>query len=1088
MARVQALLKAHEESGSFLQVPADDAAFTLDASSPVEGPGTKIGHYELLKQIGEGGMGLVYLAQQKEPVKRQVALKIIKPGMDSKEVIARFDAERQALALLEHPNIAHVFDAGTTEAGRPYFAMEFVRGMSITRYADDRKLSIEQRLQLFRQVCEGLHYAHQKGIIHRDIKPSNILVSVHGDRAVPKLIDFGISKAAASALTEKTVFTLQGQLLGTPEYMSPEQVDFATQDIDTRSDIYSLGVLLYELLTGVLPFDKKSFHGLGFAEIQRTIREQEPATPSTRFSSLGKEAHKIATCRQTQVVPLARCLHRELEWIPMKAMRKDRVRRYRSASEFADDIQNYLNGSPLIAGPETALYRTRKFVRRHVGSVATASLVAAVIIVGLVTSIFLGCRAEQARKQEVNLRIQLEAALARAEAAEKAEKMQRGLAEQRAEKYRSSLYAHQITAADIAYREGNGQRLRKLLDACPEDLRAWEWERLKYVSDQAVVTIEGDKERVYRLALSPDGKRIVSAGADGAVKTWDAANGSLMMTLRGHEAGVVTAVFSPDGRLISSVGKDKTMRIWSAQSGEPLTTVKIGTEQDGFYLGPVKFSPNGKVIALGHQDHSIKIIDAENHTESLSLCGHKEHLFSLAFTPDGKHILSASADRTIRVWDTSTGEQVKVLQGHEAEVGDLAIDSEGKLVISASNDKTVRIWNLQTGSVLKKFHGHRNGVGAVAFSPDESWVVTGDEGGIIKIWDASNGTELTTLLGHPGPIGSVAFSPDGRRLFSSCWHGEVNIWEPAIKHTHPQELKGRHRGVAFSGDGKYIITGGKDDVIRITDTVTRDEVMHINEAGGCASFSPDRRHIIVVDGNDIKVFDSSSGNKLLTLTGHDKTIWSASYSPDGTRIASGGLDRTVRIWNAITGVEVKTLLGHGEYPDQPDYSPVSSVAFSPDGRLITSGSYDYTVRIWDAETGAAILTLDKHSYIVNDVAFSPDGKRLASASSDNSVRVWDVATGEELLVLRRHDHEVLSVAFSPDGRRIISGSKDESIRIWDMSAGAQVQRLPVNGRAWELCFSPDGKTLAAAIEPIIGQGYKGRIITLWDAARPTPGE
>ncbi|MHC4677182.1 MAG: serine/threonine protein kinase, partial [Planctomycetota bacterium] len=347
LARVEALLKAHEEAGDFLKPPAIGSDVTLDSSPVIEGPGTKIGHYELLELIGEGGMGLVYLAEQKEPVRRKVVLKIVKPGMDSKQVIARFEAERQVLAILDHPSIAHVFDAGTTETGRPYFVMEYVKGLSITRYCDEKKLSIEQRLRLFEQVCEGIHHAHQKGIIHRDIKPSNILVSVHGDKAVPKIIDFGIAKAITQPLTDKTLVTFQGQLLGTPEYMSPEQVDLATQDIDTRSDIYSLGVVLYELLAGVLPFEEESFARVGFAEIQRTIRELEPASPSMRLTSLGEKAKTIAAGRGTQVVPLARRLHRELEWIPMKAMRKDRCRRYRSATEMADDIRNYLTGLPL---------------------------------------------------------------------------------------------------------------------------------------------------------------------------------------------------------------------------------------------------------------------------------------------------------------------------------------------------------------------------------------------------------------------------------------------------------------------------------------------------------------------------------------------------------------------------------------------------------------------------------------------------------------------------------------------------------------------------------------------------------------------
>jgi serine/threonine protein kinase/Tfp pilus assembly protein PilF len=359
----------------------------------------QIGPYELLRLLGEGGMGMVYLAEQKRPIKRQVALKIIKPGMDSKRVIARFEAERQTLALLDHPNIAHVYDAGTTEASQPYFVMEYVKGLSITEHCDHHKLTIEDRLRLFRQVCLAVHHAHQKGIIHRDIKPSNILVSLQDDQALPKIIDFGIAKALAQPLTERTIFTEQGQLFGTPEYMSPEQADMANEDIDTRSDIYSLGILLYVLLTGVLPFDSTTFREGGIEHIRQVIREADPKTPSIRLTKLGEEAKKIASSRRTKIEILARRLHRELEWIPLKAMRKERGERYRSASELADDIENYLKGNPLIAGPPGILYRLKKLVRRN-ATLSSAVLAAVVtLIVGLIATTAMYVRANHARAE-----------------------------------------------------------------------------------------------------------------------------------------------------------------------------------------------------------------------------------------------------------------------------------------------------------------------------------------------------------------------------------------------------------------------------------------------------------------------------------------------------------------------------------------------------------------------------------------------------------------------------------------------------------------------------------------------------------------
>ncbi|MCU0917033.1 MAG: serine/threonine protein kinase [Planctomycetes bacterium] len=436
--------------------PRDNWSFSTASVGPGGQPGESgpIGRYRVLSTLGEGGFGIVYLAEQREPVRRQVALKVIKPGMDSKQVIARFEAERQALALLDHPNIAHVFDGGTTEAGRPYFAMELVRGLPITDYCDQHRLTLEERLELFIQICDAVQHAHQKGIIHRDIKPSNILVSEEGSKRTPMIIDFGVAKAVGQPLTERTLFTEQGQFIGTPEYMSPEQAGLTIEHIDTRSDIYSLGVILYELLTGTLPFSRHELKEAGLAQIQRVITEVDPPRPSTRLSSLGADGQKIAERRRTDLATLTRRVQRELEWIPLKALRKEPERRYKTAAELADDVRNYLRGDPLIAGPEIAAYRLKKALKRHQALVTGVAAILVVLTAGIVVSTLfaIGQAAERRRARESEGRARANERLA----GERLTEAEALLTQVQAERQRATdneqLAKQRLAEADVLYK------------------------------------------------------------------------------------------------------------------------------------------------------------------------------------------------------------------------------------------------------------------------------------------------------------------------------------------------------------------------------------------------------------------------------------------------------------------------------------------------------------------------------------------------------------------------------------------------------------------------------------------------------------
>ena len=455
--RVERMLAAEADAGNFLQCPTPPP----DATSEwplTERPGSQIGPYKLLEQIGEGGFGVVFMAEQQRPVRRRVALKVIKPGMDTRQVIARFEAERQALALMDHPNIARVLDAGATESGRPYFVMELVRGIPLSEFCDQNRLTVGERLELFITVCHAVQHAHQKGIIHRDIKPNNVLVTLHDGTPVAKVIDFGVAKATGQQLTEKTLFTSFAQMIGTPLYMSPEQAEMSGLDVDTRSDIYSLGVVLYELLTGTTPFDQERMRTAGYDEVRRIIREEEPAKPSARISTLNRAATTVSANRKSDPSRLSQLFRGELDWIVMKALEKDRNRRYETAAAFAADVQRYLNDEAVEACPPSARYRFRKFARRNKAAFLTGSAVAVAMLVA-VGSLISGVLVLAASNANVHHEQQQ--------------------TQQALEREKETSYTQRIALAERELAAGNVGRAEELLDECPLDRRGWEWHFLK---------------------------------------------------------------------------------------------------------------------------------------------------------------------------------------------------------------------------------------------------------------------------------------------------------------------------------------------------------------------------------------------------------------------------------------------------------------------------------------------------------------------------------------------------------------------------------------------------------------------------------
>jgi len=1106
LKRIQVLLKAHDAKDKFLEVrevPSADLDVTLGDSLEFESPGTKIGRYELLELIGEGGMGLVYLAQQKKPVKRRVALKIIKPGMDSKQVIARFEAERQTLAVLDHPNIAHVFDAGTTKEGRPYFIMEYVKGMSITRYCDENKLNIEKRLLLFEQICEGIHHAHQKGIIHRDIKPSNVLVSMHGDRAVPKIIDFGIAKAVTQPLTDKTFVTFQGQLLGTPEYMSPEQVDLATQDIDTRSDIYSLGVVLYELLAGVLPFERESFANLGFDEVQRTIREQEPASPSTRLTSLGEKAKIIAASRDTQIVALARRLHRELEWIPLKAMRKDRCRRYRSASELADDIRRYLNGSPLIAGPETAVYRMQKFISKHAGSVATVALVTVAIILGLIVSTVMYLRSEKALGREAVARIQTEDAR---QNAVKAQQETAGL-----------LAGSYVDRAQALCEQGEvGRGMLWLADS------------LKIAPDRS-----NDLDRAVRTSLAAwhgqlhslrtmvqyppiQYPPLVGSFTEGPVGTYTMSSSGTDIWGMADQFHFAYKMLTGPGSITVRVDSIENTHGWAKAGVMIRETLEAGSKHVLTCVTPAagvsfqcRVNPNADCIDMGHPGITAP------------------HWVKLERDAAGKFTASHSANGT--TWESV---EDSFPMNTNVYVG-LALTSHNAAQICKAAFSNIRTTGLVSTEWAHQDIGifantaeplHPNLIRAVTFSPDGSRILVGCQDRTARIYDSTTGQPIGRPLSYGSEVQAVAISPDGTRIATGGTEGSVRLWDAAtLKPVGApiQHKLGNKRGslMAFSPDSVRLMTAGTDGAVRLWDVSTGKSLgkafQYEGQGGrsvGAMICCPDGIRALLTIGRSIwQMFDADRGEPIGPPVDINRIAYAVAISPDGTQFATGDGAGTIRVWDAVTGEQALEPILHG--------GGILALAFSTDGSRIVSGgvtrvtgNQDGVIRIWDLIQGKYVgKTVEQQGRIcgvtfvhdglwvltqIDDVvqfrdattgkpigkpfscqeslrfkALSPDNSRLVTRNR-GFLSLWDVTTGE--LVSKMLLRKARDVTFNPDGSRILTGGGDGVVRLWDAATLKCLGEFRQHqGTIDAVAFSPDGSQFLTG-------SYDGTT-QLWDA-------
>ena len=667
---VDALLKSAESADAAFQAGQEACRCpeVVPAAILTEKPGDRIGRYKLLEKIGEGGMGVVYMAEQEQPVRRKVALKIIKLGMDTKQVAARFEAERQALAMMDHPNIAKVLDGGATDTGRPYFVMELVQGRPINEFCDNANLSVEERLTLFIQVCQAIQSAHQKGIIHRDIKPSNVLVTLHDVVPVPKVIDFGIAKATNQKLTEKTLFTNFASMIGTPAYMSPEQAEMSGLDIDTRTDIYALGVLLYALLTGTTPFPEKRLRSLGYGEMQRVIREEEPERPSTRLTRLlggmpsSPSEDPISGTLRTASLPankLIAVLRGDLDWIVVKCLEKDRNRRYETASGLASDVQRHLSNEPVIARPPSAAYRLQKFMRRNKPAFITGACIISLLVFGIAISTWQAVRATRAEREQSRLRIVEQQLRANVQS-------QILIARQRA-------YASELNQAQQALAVNNLGRAQKLLSLQQplngeRDLRGWEWRYLwQQCQSDASFQLCKKTSSIESLAVSHDGKWIaIGEQENGNLWLWDVATRREIRRLPAGK-GEVRVAFSPQRLLLAhtfetgvwnSKSNESGVRLWDGETQQTVATMPL--------TGPcgLAFSSDGKALAASSADPDnqitiFRVADGKilSAYSAPQLAGEASAGTSFAMAGDLSMSATGSAQSKVHVMDAATGKE-----------------------------------------------------------------------------------------------------------------------------------------------------------------------------------------------------------------------------------------------------------------------------------------------------------------------------------------------------------------------------------------------------------------------------------------------
>ncbi|HXY34945.1 MAG TPA: serine/threonine-protein kinase [Planctomycetaceae bacterium] len=1110
--RVEQLLAEHHREGSFVLDSPLAAGFapTVHTSPEIsEAPGSVIGPYKLLEQIGEGGFGYVYMAEQQLPVRRRVALKIVKPGMDTKEVLARFKAEQQALALMDHANIARVLDAGATAAGRPYFVMELVRGVPITEYCDQNTLAVHERLDLFVQVCHAVQHAHQKGIIHRDIKPSNVLVTMQDARPMPKVIDFGVAKAIDRPLTQETLFTRFAEMVGTPVYMSPEQAEMTSLDIDTRSDIYSLGVLLYELLTGSTPFDKTRLKRAEFDEIRRIIREEEPARPSTRISTMGQTAVAVAAHRHADPNRLSQLIRGDLDWIVMKALEKDRTRRYETANSLALDVERYLGDEPVQACPPSTAYQMRKFVRRHRGAVLGASAMLAALVIGIIGTTWGMIRATDAEAVAVRATNQTKVALT---------ERQRALTE------KQSALTEKIAALAKA-QKSERTRSEQLWQSLVAQARTLRLSRRPGQRFESLARLQQATQLARTLKLPPANFHELRNAAiaalavpdlylDGPWSTWPAD----ALAVDFDEAHVIYARTDRAGSCsIRRVADDvEICRLpalgWPAwprlsRDGKYIAVTQLNRaisaptavhvwQLDGPTLRPILSDPKARCadfrgsqqVALGYQDGSIGLFELPSARQLSRLAPDTiAHSIMIALHPTEPLVAAASyIDRVVQLRDIRTG---KVLASESQIDRPLALawHPEGRTLAVANNQRQIRLYDRKTWRAYRTLESELYAT-SIAFDPVGDCLAANEYGSKMELLRVATAERLMLATSTPSVC---RFSRDGLRLAGGVQAGKLGTWRVAasqefrtLARSKPLPKNGHYIGVALHPDGRMLACAMSDG-FGLWDLENGVEI----------GFIPSNW------GNSRVLFEPSGSLLTLSFTGLSRWPIRKSSEPMGALsigppeplpLPNGSdleqsrngrvtvsCDRAVSTQQPYAGGWIL----HGDQTKQPirldPGTDVSHIAVSPDGRWVVTATHVIGLaKIWDARDGRFVrqlavwgATLPRFSpdghwlstrldggrlfavgtwqpgpRLGEDAVFAPDSK-LAAVPAPAGLRLVDVASAHEVAVLEDPTLDpIIHAVFTPNGTRLVAMSLT-GIHIWDLRLIRQ--QLQEMGLDWD---------------------------------------